>query len=62
MTKQGVPTEVSNYFKKIGSKSGKKLLAERGPEYFSKISRMRHSFSRQKKVTSSEEYTIPEKK
>ena len=49
---KNIPIEVSNYFKKIGSKSGKKLLAERGPEYFSRISKMRKTFGRQKKVVS----------
>ena len=46
---KNVPAEVSEYFRKIGKKSGKKLLEERGKEYFSKISKMRKTFGRQKK-------------
>lgn len=52
--KTNVDPAVSAYFRKIGSNSGKKLLAERGPEYFSKISKMRKSFGRQKKVQTPE--------
>jgi hypothetical protein len=52
---KNIPPEVSDYFRKIGSKSGKKLLAERGPEYFSRISKMRRRFGRQKAVSPVEE-------
>lgn len=48
--KKYVDPKVSEYFRKIGSKSGKKLLAERGPEYFSRISKMRKVHGRQKKT------------
>lgn len=45
-----VSPEISEYFRKLGRKSGKKLMAERGSEYFSKISKLRKTFGRQKKV------------
>ena len=47
MTSNTVPLEVSNYFSSLGRKSGKKLLKERGPEYFSKISKMRKTHGRE---------------
>lgn len=58
--KKNVPAEVSAFFSPIGKANGKKLFQDRGSEYFSKISRMRKTFGRQKK-DSSEEHTLPEK-
>jgi hypothetical protein len=49
MSNKNIPPEVSEYFRKLGEKSGKKLLAERGPEYFSRISKLRKTFGRQNK-------------
>ena len=46
--KENVPPEVSKYFAKLGKKSGKKLFNERGPEYFSMISKKRKTHGRQK--------------
>lgn len=53
--KKNVPPEVSAWFREIGRKSGRKILAERGPEYFSRIAKMRKTFGRQKKVDEKEE-------
>jgi hypothetical protein len=47
---KNVPPEVSAFFREIGRKNGKKLLEERGPEYFRKIQSMRKTHGRQKKV------------
>lgn len=38
---KNLPPEVLKFFQEIGHKSGSKLRDERGPEYFSKISKMR---------------------
>lgn len=51
-----VPAEVSAYFRQIGKKSGQKINKEiasglRDKDYFSKISKMRKTFGRQKKQT-----------
>ena len=48
MNKKNLPPEVYEFFRGIGEKSGKKILKERGPEYFSKISKMRKVHGRQK--------------
>ncbi len=47
MKSANVPPEVSTYFREIGRKSGKKLMEERGSEYFSKISKLRKTHGRQ---------------
>lgn len=53
-----IPDEVHEYFSNIGKKSGNKLKEEiasgiRDKDYFSKISKMRKSFGRQKSPTES---------
>lgn len=48
--KRKVPSEVSAFFAEIGRKNGKKLMEERGSEYFKNISKMRKRFGRRKKV------------
>ena len=59
MSDKPISDEVRAFFSKIGRKSGEKLRDERGSSYFSKISKMRKTFGRQKKVsTSSEEYEL----
>jgi len=39
--KKELPEEVRAFFAAIGKKNGKKLMEERGPEYFRKIASMR---------------------
>lgn len=36
-----ITEEMKKFFKENGKKGGKKLLAQRGPEYFKRISAMR---------------------
>lgn len=52
-----ISEEVHNYFSEIGKKSGNKIKQEveagvRPKDYFSKISKMRKTFGRQKKIAS----------
>lgn len=49
MANKNVPPEVSAFFAELGRKNGKKLMEERGSDYFSKIASMRKTHGRQGK-------------
>ncbi len=50
MGKKNLPPAVQEWYAEIGRKNGKKLMEERGPEYFSRIASMRKKHGRQKPV------------